>query len=101
MVWVYDSPLTANERKVYDVLKRKLKEQDIAKTTIKILSLYAFLKSQKFSSPKELRESAFLDKEKVNQDYHSIQLLTVGLPLILLLLFALAFIFWRKKTYAR
>ncbi len=44
---------------------------------------------------------AFLDKEKVNQDYHSIQLLTVGLPLILLLLFALAFIFWRKKTYAR
>lgn len=44
---------------------------------------------------------AFLDKEKVNQDYHFIQLLTVGLPLILLLLFALAFIFWRKKTYAR
>lgn len=64
MVWVYDSPLTASEQKVYKVLKQKLKEEDVAKTTIKILSLYSFLKSQKFSSAKQLQESAFLDKGK-------------------------------------
>ena len=64
MVWVYDAPLTTSEQKVYDVLKRKLKEQDIAKTTIKIMSLYSFLKSEKFSSPKQIRESAFLDSSK-------------------------------------
>ena len=66
MVWVYNSPFTKSEQKVYDVLKRKLREQDIAKTTIKIMSLYSFLKSQKFSSPKELRDSAFLDESKKN-----------------------------------
>ena len=64
MVWIYNSPFTSREQKVYDVLKRKLKEQDIAKTTVKIMSLYAFLKSSKFSSSKELRESAFLDSSK-------------------------------------
>lgn len=64
MVWVYNSPFTSREQKVYDVLKKKLKEQDIAKTTVKIISLYSFLKSSKFSSAKELRESAFLDSSK-------------------------------------
>jgi hypothetical protein len=64
MVWVYDSPLNASEQRVYKVLKRKLKEEDIAKTTVKILSLYSFLKSHKFSSPKQLRDAAFLDKGK-------------------------------------
>jgi hypothetical protein len=64
MVWVYDSPLNASEQRVYKVLKRKLKEEDIAKTTVKILSLYSFLKSHKFSSPKQLQEAAFLDKGK-------------------------------------
>lgn len=64
MVWVYDSPLTSSEQKVYKVLKRKLKEEDIAKTTVKILSLYAFLHSHKFSSAKDVRDSAFLDKQK-------------------------------------
>lgn len=44
---------------------------------------------------------AFLDKEKVNQNYHFIQLLTIGTPIIFLLLFAFAFNFWRKKTYAQ
>ena len=64
MVWVYDSPLTASEQKVYKVLKRKLKEEDVAKTTVKILSLYAFLKKSNFSSAKQLQEAAFLDKAK-------------------------------------
>jgi len=64
MVWVYDSPLNASEQRVYKVLKRKLKEEDIAKTTVKILSLYSFLKSHKFSSPNQLRDAAFLDKGK-------------------------------------
>jgi hypothetical protein len=64
MAWVYDSPLNTSEQKIYKVLKRKLKEEDIAKTTVKILSLYGFLKSHNFSSPTQLKKSAFLDKEK-------------------------------------
>lgn len=64
MVWVYNSPFTSREQKVYSVLKRALEKRDIAKITVKIISLYAFLKSSRFSSPKELRESAFMDSDK-------------------------------------
>jgi len=64
MVWVYNSPFTSREQKVYDVLKRKLKAQDIAKNTVKLMSLYAFLKSSNFSSPKQIRDSTFLDSAK-------------------------------------
>ena len=44
---------------------------------------------------------AFLDKEKVEKDYTYIQLLTVGLPILLLLLFATLFAYLRKRKYAR
>jgi hypothetical protein len=64
MAWVYDSPLTSSEQKVYKVLKQKLDEGNVAKTTVKIMSLYSFLKSSKFSSPKELRESTRLTSSK-------------------------------------
>ncbi|HRE77041.1 MAG TPA: gliding motility-associated ABC transporter substrate-binding protein GldG [Flavobacterium sp.] len=44
---------------------------------------------------------AFLDKEKVEKDYTYIQLLTVGLPILLLFLFAILFAYLRKRKYAR
>lgn len=44
---------------------------------------------------------AFLDKEKVEKDYTFIQLLTVGLPILLLFLFAVLFAYLRKRKYAR
>lgn len=66
MVWIYKTPLDSHEQKLYLVLKRKLKEKDIATLTVKLISLYGFLKSLKFSSPKEIRESVFLDKEKTH-----------------------------------
>ncbi|MEZ4838543.1 gliding motility-associated ABC transporter substrate-binding protein GldG [Flavobacterium sp.] len=43
---------------------------------------------------------AFLDKDKVANDYTFIQLLTIALPLFLLLLFAILFSFIRKRKYA-
>lgn len=44
---------------------------------------------------------AFLDKEKVEKDYTYIQVLTVGLPIVLLFLFAVLFAYLRKRKYAR
>jgi gliding-associated putative ABC transporter substrate-binding component GldG len=44
---------------------------------------------------------AFLDKEKVEKEYTYIQLLTVGLPIVLLFLFAVLFAYLRKRKYAR
>lgn len=44
---------------------------------------------------------AFLDKEKIDQDYTYIQLLTVGLPILLLFLFAVLFGYLRKRKYAQ
>lgn len=64
MVWVYDSPFTSSEQKVYSALKKELKAQDVAKLTVKIMSLYGFLKSKHFSTPKEVRQSAFMDAAK-------------------------------------
>lgn len=43
---------------------------------------------------------ATLDKEKVNQDYTFIQVLTVGLPILILILFGVIFTFIRKRKYA-
>lgn len=44
---------------------------------------------------------ALLDKEKVYERYSSIQLITIGLPMIILLLFGIVFSFIRKKKYSR
>lgn len=64
MVWIYDSPLTRKERKAYIVLKNRLKKHDLAKETVKIIGLISYLRSTKFSSPSEIRESVYFDNEK-------------------------------------
>ncbi len=42
-----------------------------------------------------------LDKEKVYQNYSKTQIITVGMPLMLLLIFGLVFTYIRKKTYSK
>ena len=42
-----------------------------------------------------------LDKEKVYSDYSQVQMLVVGLPLIILLIFAGLFIVIRRKKYQK
>ncbi len=42
-----------------------------------------------------------LDKEKVYEEYTYTQLLTVGLPLVILILFGIAITYFRKRQYAR
>jgi ABC-type uncharacterized transport system involved in gliding motility auxiliary subunit len=42
-----------------------------------------------------------LDKEKVYESYTTTQILTIGLPIIILGLFGVVFTFLRKKKYAK
>jgi gliding-associated putative ABC transporter substrate-binding component GldG len=42
-----------------------------------------------------------LDKEKVYENYTNIQLLTIGLPIVILVVFGLLFTFLRKRKYSR
>ncbi len=64
MVWIYESPFTKREEAAYAVLKKRFKEYDLAKETVKLLSLTSFLRSQKFRSISEVQQSAFYDKAK-------------------------------------
>jgi len=64
MVWIYeDSQFSPNERKLYLFLKKKRSDK-LAEKTVKILKLLKYLKKQEFKDWKEVRDSAFYDKEK-------------------------------------
>lgn len=64
MVWIYDSPFTKREEAAYAVLKKRFKKYDLAKETVKILSLTTFLRSQNFKTVSEIQQSAFFDREQ-------------------------------------
>jgi hypothetical protein len=65
MVWIYDDPpYTQKEMLAYKHIKRKLRNKKFASELIKLISLYIFLKRSKFSTVKEIVNSAFYDKEK-------------------------------------
>lgn len=64
MVWVYDTPFTEKEKRAYEVLRKRFKGYDLAKETVKLISLTAFLRKHKFKSAKEIQEAAFYDKAK-------------------------------------
>jgi len=64
MVWIYNSPLTEKEQKAYDVLKERLGDSELAKKTIKLVSLVGEVKSQKFNHPKDIEEGFFFDSDK-------------------------------------
>lgn len=64
MVWVYDSPFTKDEREAYLALKKELQKDHIARRTIKLMSLMAFLRKHKFRSTDEIESSAFYDKDQ-------------------------------------
>lgn len=46
-------------------------------------------------------ELPLLDKEKVYENYTTTQFITIGLPILILLVFGLVFTFIRKKKYSR
>jgi len=64
MVWIYESPFTKREEAAYAVLKKRFKKYDLAKETVKLLSLTSFLRSRKFKTASEIQTSAFFDKAK-------------------------------------
>lgn len=64
MVWIYENPFTKKEEAAYAVLKKRFKNYDIAKETVKLISLTSFLRKQKFRTAADIQTSAFYDKAK-------------------------------------
>jgi hypothetical protein len=64
MVWVYDTPFTKKEQAAYAVLKKRFKNYDLAKETVKLISLTSYVRKQNFTSVDEVLNSAFYDKSK-------------------------------------
>jgi hypothetical protein len=65
MVWIYDDPpYTSRELRAYAFLKKKLKDKKFVDSLIKLLSLAVYLKTHKFKTVKEIKESAYYDKAK-------------------------------------
>jgi len=62
MEWVYENPLNAKENKAFLYLKKKFKNKALAENTVKLLSLYIFLKNRRFRSAESIQKSAFFDK---------------------------------------
>lgn len=64
MEWIYDSPFNDDEQKAYSALKKQLRKDHVAKRTIKLMSLMAFLRKHKFKTVEQIETSAYYDKEK-------------------------------------
>ena len=64
MEWIYDDHFNDKERKVYIVLEKRFKNKDLAEKSVKIISLYSFLKKQNFKSADDIQKSVFFDKAK-------------------------------------
>jgi len=61
MAWVYDTPLTPQEK----VVQRKLlRTPEFSKAILKILSLIVFIRNHKFRSASHLHNSVFLDTKR-------------------------------------
>jgi hypothetical protein len=64
MVWIYDSPFNSDEQKAYIGLRKELRKDHIAKRTIKLLSLVAFLRKSGFKTIEEIQKSAYYDQDR-------------------------------------
>jgi len=64
MEWVYERPFNDVEEKAYKVLKKRFKKADLAKETVKLMSLAAFLRSHSFKTPQDIQNSVFYDAAK-------------------------------------
>jgi hypothetical protein len=63
MVWVYEEPLTADDRKVQKFLEKRFQKKGYSEKVVKLLTLYHYLKKHKFRSPKQIQEHFFYDKK--------------------------------------
>ena len=64
MVWVYNDPLTQDEKRAADYLQKHLKKRQYITKIVKLLSLLNYLKSKKFRSAEQIRNEIFIDKER-------------------------------------
>jgi hypothetical protein len=66
MVWIYEEPLTASERKVQRYLETRFKKKGYSEQVVRLLKLIITLKKGKFRSPKQIQEHFFYDKKHDN-----------------------------------
>ena len=71
MVWIYNDPLTQDERKAAEYLQKHLKKKQYVEKIVKLLSLLNYLKSKKFRSADEIRREIFTEKGKPLFDEHT------------------------------
>ena len=65
MVWVYgDPPFSQRDKDIYLKLNRKLKNREFAEKIVKLLSLFNYIRNNKYSDWKELQNSVFFDDAK-------------------------------------
>lgn len=65
MVWVYgDPPFSQKDKDIYLKLNRKLKNREFAEKIVKLLSLFNYIRKEKYSDWKELQNSVFFDDAK-------------------------------------
>jgi len=64
MVWVYNDPLTQDEKRAADYLQKHLKKREYIDKIVKILSLFNYLKSKRFRNSNELRNDVLAEKGK-------------------------------------
>jgi len=73
MVWIYESPpFTKRELRAYKSIRRKVKDKVIVDNLIKIISLYIYLKHSKFTTTKEIIESAYYDRAKTRPIFNEV-----------------------------
>lgn len=72
MEWIYDDPFSDKERKVYILLEKRIANKDVAEKSVKLISLYGFLKRQKFKSADDIQKSIFFDKAKTKPVFDSV-----------------------------
>ena len=63
-MWVYNDPLTQDERKAAEYLQKHLKKKQYITKIVKLLSLLNYLKSKKFRSAEQIKSEIFMDKGK-------------------------------------
>ena len=64
MVWVYNDPLTDDEKRAAAYLQKHLKKKQYITKIVKLLSLLNYLKSKKFRSAEQIQSEIFIDKDK-------------------------------------
>ena len=63
MVWVYDYPLSKDERTIQTFLEKRFGKRKPIEKIVRLMSLYRYLRTHRFKSSSHIQSSFFLDKK--------------------------------------